>query len=85
MIRNRTRARLLAVPFAAAGFLLAGALTAWAHVEVDADPATIGASNVTLTFHVPNERAPATTTQVTFVMPADHAAGLLVAHRRHAG
>ncbi len=72
MTRHRTGTRLVAVPLAAAGLLVSGALAAWAHVEVEADPGTVGASNAALTFHVPNEEAPAKTTQVTFVMPADH-------------
>ncbi|MDQ1538043.1 MAG: hypothetical protein QOE58_2436 [Actinomycetota bacterium] len=72
MTHFRGRIRLLTVPLAAAGLIVAGAMTAWAHVEVEADPATAGASDVTLTFHVPNEEAPAVTTAVTFVMPPDH-------------
>jgi uncharacterized protein YcnI len=72
MIHHRNRVRLATVPLAAAGLIVAGAVNAWAHVEVEAEPATAGASDVTLTFHVPNEQAPAVTTQVIFVMPADH-------------
>jgi len=62
----------LTVPLAAAVLVVASGLTAWAHVEVEAVPATAGAANVTLTFHVPNEEAPAVTTEVTFLMPSDH-------------
>jgi len=72
MTHHRNRIRLLTVPLAAAGLVVASALTAWAHVEVEAHPATVGATDVTLTFHVPNEEAPAVTTEVTFVLPADH-------------
>lgn len=45
---------------------------AWAHVEVEANRAQAGATNVDLTFHVPNEQAPASTRSVTFIFPADH-------------
>ena len=73
MTHHRNRIRLLTVPLAAAGLVVASALTAWAHVEVEAHPATVGATDVTLTLHVPNgEEAPAVTTEVTFVLPADH-------------
>lgn len=58
-------ARLLVVPVAAATLLLA-ASPAWAHVEVDAQPA---AGGVTLLFHVPNEEAPAHTTTVVVAVP----------------
>ncbi len=72
MAHHRNRIRLLTVPLAAAGLIVAGALSASAHVLVDAHPATVGATDVTLTFHVPNEEAPAATTEVTLVMPSDH-------------
>jgi len=72
MNHPRHRIRLLTVPLAAAGIVVSAALSAWAHVEVEAAPTAAGASNVTLTFHVPNEEAPAVTTEVTFVMPTDH-------------
>ncbi len=71
MNHHRNGIRALTVTLAAAGLVVAGALTAWAHVEVEAEPAVAGATDVTLTFHVPNEEAPAVTTQVTFVMPSD--------------
>lgn len=45
---------------------------AWAHVEVEADRASAGAADVDLTFHVPNEQAPATTRSITILFPADH-------------
>jgi len=45
---------------------------AWAHVEVETNRAYAGAKDVTLTFHVPNEEAPATTRNITFVFPTDH-------------
>lgn len=72
MTHHRNRLRLVTVPLGVAGLVVAGALTAWAHVEVEAEPATVGGTDVTLTFHVPNEQAPAVTTEVTFVMPVDH-------------
>jgi uncharacterized protein YcnI len=43
-----------------------------AHVEVGSDKASPGAQNVTLTFHVPNEHAPATTVGIRIVLPAGH-------------
>ncbi len=69
---RRRDTRLLLVPLAAAVMLVGGAVAAWAHVEVEAEPGTVGASDVTLTFHVPNEKAPATTTTIALVMPTDH-------------
>jgi uncharacterized protein YcnI len=72
MNHHRNRIRLLTVPLVAAGLVVGSALTAWAHVEVEADPARVGATDVLLTFHVPNEEAPAVTRAVTFVMPSDH-------------
>jgi len=45
---------------------------AWAHVEVETNRAYAGAKDVTLTFHVPNEEASATTSSITFVFPTDH-------------
>jgi uncharacterized protein YcnI len=45
---------------------------AWAHVEVETNHAYAGAKDVTLTFHVPNEEAPATTRSISFVFPTDH-------------
>jgi uncharacterized protein YcnI len=72
MSHHRNRIRLLTVPLVAAGLVVGSALTAWAHVEVEADPAKVGATDVILTFHVPNEEAPAVTRAVTFVMPSDH-------------
>jgi len=72
MTRHPIRMRLLTVPLAAAGLVVFTALTSWAHVEVQAIPARAGATNVTLTFRVPNEEAPAVTNRVTVVMPSDH-------------
>lgn len=59
-------ARLLVVPAAAATLLLA-ASPAWAHVHVEAERS---GSGVTLSFHVPNEEAPAHTTSVVVAVPA---------------
>jgi len=56
----------------AAAALTLVSIPAWAHVEVETDRAEAGAKNVTLTFHVPNERAPASTNGITFVFPTDH-------------
>ncbi|MGV8964911.1 MAG: YcnI family protein [Cellulomonas sp.] len=69
---QRALARTGLAAVAAAGIVLTGAASAWAHVEVDADGAATGASDVTLTFHVPNEEAPAVTTAITFLFPTDH-------------
>ena len=59
-------ARLLVVPVAAATLLLA-ASPAWAHVHVEAEDS---AGGVTLSFHIPNEEAPAHTTSVVVAVPA---------------
>lgn len=67
--RNLVRGSLVA--FAAAALTLVG-MPAWAHVEVESNRAYVGATDVTLTFHVPNELAPATTRSITFVFPTDH-------------
>jgi uncharacterized protein YcnI len=56
----------------AAGALALVSIPAWAHVEVEASSAYAGATDVTVTFHVPNELAPATTRDITFVFPTDH-------------
>ena len=69
-IRSLARA---ALALTATGVLVcAGAASAWAHVEVDSEGAYPGAKDVTLTFHVPNEEAPAVTTVITFALPTDH-------------
>jgi uncharacterized protein YcnI len=67
--------RLLArgvLSVSAATALALVSIPAWAHVEVETDRAVAGAKDVTLTFHVPNEEAPATTRGITFVFPVDH-------------
>jgi LPXTG-motif cell wall-anchored protein len=56
----------------AAAALTLVSIPAWAHVEVETNRAEAGAKDVTLTFHVPNEQAQATTTGITFIFPADH-------------
>jgi uncharacterized protein YcnI len=56
----------------AAAALTLVSIPAWAHVEVEANRAYAGATHVTVTFHVPNELAPATTRDITFVFPTDH-------------
>jgi uncharacterized protein YcnI len=61
--------RTLVLPAAAAAMLLVAA-PAWAHVEVEGQPAPGG--GVMLTFHVPNEEAPARTTSVLVALPTDH-------------
>lgn len=43
-----------------------------AHVEVEADDQSPGAHGVTVTFHVPNEQAPATTVGIRILLPAAH-------------
>jgi uncharacterized protein YcnI len=67
----RLNPRLLTLP-AAATMLLLAAGPAWAHVQVDADHAEAGATNVTLTFHVPNEETSAQTTGLRVFLPTDH-------------
>jgi uncharacterized protein YcnI len=67
----RVNPRLLTLP-AAATMLLLAAGSAWAHVHVDADHAEAGATNVTLTFHVPNEELSAQTTGLRVFLPTDH-------------
>jgi len=70
LIRPFARAVL---SLAATGVIVvAGAASAWAHVEVDSAGAHPGARDVTVTFHVPNELAPAVTTVITFMLPTDH-------------
>lgn len=68
--RRRTVRGTLSVLAAAALTLVS--IPAWAHVEVEAKPAYAGATDVSLTFHVPNELAPATTRNITFFFPTDH-------------
>ncbi|MER5599952.1 DUF1775 domain-containing protein [Streptomyces sp. NPDC002265] len=61
----RTAAALLAT-----GLLLATATPAWAHVHVHADQAVApGATDVRMTFHVPNEKASARTVGVRIEAP----------------
>ncbi|MFD7880211.1 DUF1775 domain-containing protein [Streptomyces sp. NPDC059766] len=61
----RTAAALLAT-----GLLLATATPAWAHVHVHADQAVVpGATDVRMTFHVPNEKASARTVGVRIEAP----------------
>lgn len=68
--RRRLLRGVLSVSAAAALSLVS--IPAWAHVEVETDRAVAGAQDVTLTFHVPNERAQATTRAITFVFPTEH-------------
>lgn len=67
----RVNPRLLTLP-AAATMLLLAAGPAVAHVQVNADPSEAGATNVTLTFHVPNEEPSARTTGLQVFLPSDH-------------
>ncbi|WP_194793190.1 YcnI family protein [Raineyella fluvialis] len=64
--------RILATAVAGLALLAAGTATAFAHVEVKSDKATAGATDVTLTFSVPNEKAGLSTTSVDLVLPSDH-------------
>lgn len=52
--------------------VLVTAVPAYAHVDVEADNATAGAQDVTLTFRIPNERAPLTTVGIRIIIPPDH-------------
>jgi uncharacterized protein YcnI len=65
------RRHLVVLPTAATAMLLTTG-QALAHVHVDSNEAAAGATDVTLTFTVPNEEASAKTTQLHVVMPADH-------------
>ncbi|MGZ4722541.1 MAG: YcnI family protein [Oryzihumus sp.] len=64
--------RITSALAAAAALVVLGSAPAWAHVEVEADHAQAGATDVILTFHVPNEEAPAATTRITILLPQDH-------------
>lgn len=68
---RRSAARTALAGTATATLVLVGAASAWAHVEVEAGGAAAGATDVTLTFHVPNEAAPAVTTVITFDLPLE--------------
>ncbi len=61
-----------AVPIAVMASILALAVPASAHVDVDSDHPYAGAQNVTLTFGIPNELAPAATVGIRILMPTDH-------------
>jgi periplasmic copper chaperone A len=69
---NPLARRLLVVPVSAAALVLA-ASPAWAHVEVESGPA--GPDGAVLTFHVPNEEAPAATTKILLGLPDGAAFG----------
>lgn len=73
-LRWRAISRLVirALPIAVMASILTLAVPAWAHVDVDADHPYAGAQNVTLTFGIPNELAPAATVGIRILMPADH-------------
>ena len=71
MSQHRQLVRGTLAVFGAAALTLVSS-PAWAHVEVETNRAYAGAKDVTLTFHVPNEEAPATTRSITFVFPTDH-------------
>ena len=71
--------KIAAVSTLVVGLVCAGAIPAWAHVTVAPESAAKGASDVALTFRVPNESATATTNKVTIQLPSD--AGLLASVR----
>src|ERR1700690_1572556 len=64
MLRKMVAASALAV-----GLVFAGAIPAWAHVTVSPDSAPKGASDVEITFRVPNEEAKASTTKIQIALP----------------
>jgi uncharacterized protein YcnI len=61
-----------ALTILAAASLTLVSIPAWAHVKVEANRAYAGATDVTLTFHVPNERTTASTRGISFFFPTDH-------------
>jgi len=64
--------RRIGIAIAAAGIaLVATAAPAWAHVKVDPESAPKG-SDAVLSFVVPNEKDPQTTTKVVVQFPTDH-------------
>lgn len=67
---KRTRVRL-ALPVAAALTTFAISTSAWAHVTVTATDATPGASDVEITFRVPNELPSARVVRVDVTFPVD--------------
>ena len=63
--------KIAAVSTLIVGLVCAGAIPAWAHVTVAPESAAKGASDVALTFRVPNEEAKASTTKVEIFLPTD--------------
>jgi uncharacterized protein YcnI len=61
--------RILGASALAMGLVCAAALPAWAHVTVAPDSAPQGASDVEITFRVPNEEPPASTTKLDVAIP----------------
>jgi len=51
------------------GLVCAGAIPAWAHVTIAPDSAVKGASDVEITFRVPNEETAASTTKLQVAVP----------------
>ena len=72
-MRTRTtiRRRVATVLAALALGLAATTATAWAHVTISPDTAAKGASDLQLTFRVPNEEAAADTTELQVYFPVD--------------
>ena len=81
-LRPFARATTLAVLTTAA--LVTAAASASAHVTVHSDQAVAGATDVAITFRVPNEEANAQTTKIQVILPTDHPLiGVLV--KQHPG
>jgi len=66
MLRRIVGASALAV-----ALVCAGALPAWAHVTVTPDSAPQGASDIEITFRVPNEETTASTTKLQIAVPSN--------------
>ncbi|GAA4249915.1 DUF1775 domain-containing protein [Dactylosporangium darangshiense] len=70
MLIRRTAGSVLAVAAVTIAVVLSTALPAAAHVEVKADKAQAGATNVTITFSAENESSKASITSVEVALPA---------------
>ena len=63
--------RVIVASALAAGLVCAAALPAWAHVTVTPDSAPKGASDIEITFRVPNEESTASTTKLQIAVPSN--------------
>ena len=64
--------RIVAASALVIGFVVAGAIPAWAHVTIAPESAAKGGSDVEIAFRVPNEEDAASTTKVDIAIPTDH-------------